>query len=120
MRFNYGRLTRKFNTTELSNILNSFRTDSEKTNYKLPQNNFDIPSKFGALAYTPKTALMIAYHILRYLNKFEIINTNRLHIAISGAILGKAVNFYPNSYWKNKAVYLYSLKDQYPNVTWKG
>lgn len=120
VRFNYKKLTTQFNSTKLNQTLNSFRTDCEKTNIILPDNNFDIASKFGALIFTPKTAFSIAYQLFNYINKFEIINTNRLHIAISGAILGKTVNFYPNSYWKNESVYFYSLKNQYLNVNWMG
>jgi exopolysaccharide biosynthesis predicted pyruvyltransferase EpsI len=120
VRFNYKRLITQFNSTELSQTLNSIRTDYEKTNLKLLINNFDISSKFGASTFTPKTALMITYQLLKYINKFEVINTNRLHMGIGGALLGKQVNFYPNSYWKNEAVYNYSLKEQYPNVKWMG
>ena len=120
LRFDYSRLITQFKSTKSSQTLNSYRTDYERTNLKLPKNNFDITAKFGALTFTPKNALRITYTLLKYINKFEIINTNRLHIAISGALLGKPVNFYPNSYWKNKAIYFYSLENQYPNITWKG
>ncbi|MCR3906934.1 MAG: polysaccharide pyruvyl transferase family protein [Tenericutes bacterium] len=41
--------------------------------------------------------------------------TDRLHVAILAAILGKKTVLYPNSYYKNKAVYEYSLSN-YPNV----
>jgi hypothetical protein len=30
------------------------------------------------------------------------------------------VHFYPNSYWKNRAVYEYSIKGKYGNVQWMG
>ncbi len=45
--------------------------------------------------------------IFKYLSKYEVINTNRLHIAIVGSMLNKKVNFYNNSYYKNRAVYEY-------------
>lgn len=41
--------------------------------------------------------------------------TDRLHVAILSAILGKDTIFLPNSYYKNKGVYEYSLS-QYENV----
>lgn len=41
--------------------------------------------------------------------------TDRLHIAIFSAILGKNTFLYPNSYYKNKGVYEFSLQ-KYPNV----
>jgi len=43
------------------------------------------------------------------------IYTDRLHVAITGAILGKETFLYPNSYWKNIGVYEYSLST-FPNV----
>ena len=56
------------------------------------------------------------YDILDYINKYEVVNTNRLHGAIGGSLLNKRVNFYKNSYWKNKEMYEYSLKNKYPNT----
>ena len=41
-----------------------------------------------------------------------------LHLAIAGALLGKPVECYPNSYFKNEAVYHFSMKDRFPNVQW--
>ena len=101
-----------------SRILNSFRTDSEKTNFQLPDDNYDVASQFGALVFNENLSTIIGYYLINFLNTFEVINTNRLHIAISSAIMGKKVNFYPNIYWKNKAVYDYSMKTRYPNVRW--
>jgi exopolysaccharide biosynthesis predicted pyruvyltransferase EpsI len=100
--------------------LNSFRTDIEKTSIHLPEDNYDISSQFGALEFDERLSRAIGYQILKYINGFNSISTNRLHIAIGGAILGKQVAFYPNSYYKNKAVYEYSLKNKFPNVQWAG
>lgn len=41
--------------------------------------------------------------------------TDRLHVAILAAILGKKTSLYSNSYYKNKGVFEYSLSN-YPNV----
>ena len=41
--------------------------------------------------------------------------TDRLHVAILSAILGKETYLYPNSYYKNKGVYEFSLSG-FPNV----
>jgi exopolysaccharide biosynthesis predicted pyruvyltransferase EpsI len=38
-------------------------------------------------------------------NQFDQINTNRLHVSITGALLGKTVNLYDNSYGKLFNVY---------------
>lgn len=43
------------------------------------------------------------------------IYTDRLHVAILGALLGKQVNLYPTKFKKNQGVYEYSLK-KYPHI----
>lgn len=98
-------------------ILNAFRTDGEKTKLDLPDDNLDISEVF---ALGTETEVMIkegGARFLKYINQFEVINTNRLHVAISATLVGKSVNFYPNNYYKCQAVYEYSLK-QFSNLTW--
>lgn len=45
--------------------------------------------------------------------KYETIHTDRLHVAIASCLLGRKLHFYAGSYFKNKAVYLSSMKDYY-------
>lgn len=58
--------------------------------------------------------------MLAYLDQFDQIVTNRLHIGILAGLLHKEVDFYPNNYFKNKAVYEFSMRDQFPHVRWHG
>jgi len=51
-----------------------------------------------------------------YINRFETIHTNRLHVAITGALLGKQVTLSGNSYFKNRAIFKTSLEPNFPNV----
>lgn len=51
------------------------------------------------------------------ISNFSVIFTDRLHVAIAACLLKKEVHFYPGSYFKNYAVYLSSIKDHFPNVT---
>jgi exopolysaccharide biosynthesis predicted pyruvyltransferase EpsI len=88
-------------------VLNAFREDTESVHGNLPSDNFDISLNGWA-----KKPLDI---FLEKLNQYETINTDRLHAAIVATLLGKTVNLYPNSYFKNQAVYEYSLKS-YPNI----
>ena len=44
--------------------------------------------------------------------------SNYFLIAIGGAVLGKRVRFHPNSYFKNRAVYEFSMLDRFPDVEW--
>jgi exopolysaccharide biosynthesis predicted pyruvyltransferase EpsI len=56
--------------------------------------------------------------LINSLKQYEEINTDRLHLAISATLLGKKVNLFPNSYYKNKAVFDYSLK-KFPSISFK-
>lgn len=97
---------------------NAFRLDSEKTNVKIPEVNKDISGDFikGQNCLKPEHVAITTDNIFSYLCKFTEINTNRLHISIAGALLGRKVNLYPNSYYKNKAVFDFSIKDKFKNV----
>jgi len=46
----------------------------------------------------------------------ETLHTDRLHVAIAGALLEREVHFYPGVYFKNEAVYRSSLEPHFPNV----
>ncbi len=98
-------------------ILNAFRTDGEKTTISLPADNVDVSEVFALGTETEVTIKEGASRFLNYINQFEVVNTNRLHVAISATLLGKSVNFYPNNYFKCQAVYDYSLSN-YRNLTW--
>lgn len=40
--------------------------------------------------------------MINFLEEYKVVNTDRLHVAILASLLGKEVNFYPNSYYKMK------------------
>lgn len=82
-------------------ILNVFRSDKESIVDKRPEDNDDLSYK----GYATKPL----DDLINVLKKSAEINTDRLHIAICGVLLGKQVRLYPNSYYKNKAVFEYSL-----------
>jgi len=100
--------------------LECFRRDSERSEARIPWSNVDLSTatpydkSMGNRASVEATA----FELFRYLNRFPVINTNRLHICIAGALLGKRVRFSPNAYWKNEAIYRHSLRDAFPNVEW--
>ena len=99
-------------------ILNSFRGDAEQSAMDLPPRNIDVSAVFQLGTHTPELAFAVTRSVLRFLSRFEEINTNRLHVCMLSALLGKKVNFYPNSYFKCEAVYDYSIRDRFPNVRW--
>ncbi|MFA5764262.1 MAG: polysaccharide pyruvyl transferase family protein [Candidatus Paceibacterota bacterium] len=87
--------------------LNVFRSDIESILNKLPESNNDL--SYNGYATKPLDELVSV------LQKYRHINTDRLHIAICSVLLGKQVRLFPNSYYKNKAVFDYSLK-KFPNI----
>jgi exopolysaccharide biosynthesis predicted pyruvyltransferase EpsI len=95
-------------TTIGQGILNAFRKDKESVIEKEPELNHDI--SYNGYATKPLN------EFVNCLNEYEEINTDRLHVAICGTLLGKKVNLYPNSYYKNKAVFEYSLS-KFPNIS---
>lgn len=99
--------------------LNCFRTDKEQTDLELPGDNLDLSLKLKQGPLSPFIAHAVTRQMLRYLSLFPTIKTNRLHVCIGAALIGKKVVFYPNNYYKNCAVYEHSIKDRFPNVTWR-
>lgn len=98
--------------------LYAFRTDGEKTDVSIPKSNVDLSE---VLALSPKVESLThqnAMLFLQYIDNFEQVHTNRLHVCISAALLGKKVHFYGNNYYKCKAVYDYSLKKRFNNIIW--
>jgi len=95
-----------------------FRTDGEKTEIALPPSNIDLSEVFKFGVETKEVAFLSAASVLRYLSHFKTVHTNRLHMAISSALLGLNVRFHANDYYKCRAVYEQSMRERFPNVTW--
>ena len=88
-------------------MLNVFRSDKESALKLLPDDNIDL--SYDGYATKPLDEL------IKTLGEYEQVNTDRLHIAICAILIGKKVKLFPNSYYKNKAVFDYSLK-KFPNI----
>ena len=111
---------RKLFQNEKKHVLNCFRTDQEKSDIDIPSDNVDLSSIFSYGVDSKEKAFYVCYRLLNFINSYEEIRTNRLHVAIAGALLGKEVKLYSNSYYKCEAVYEFSIKGRFPNVTWMG
>ena len=111
---------RKLFQNENKHVLNCFRTDQEKTDIDIPSDNVDLSSIFSYGVDSKEKAFYVCYRLLNFINSYREIRTNRLHVAIAGALLGKEVKLYSNSYYKCEAVYEFSIKGRFPNVTWMG
>ncbi|MFK7899450.1 MAG: polysaccharide pyruvyl transferase family protein [Cyclobacteriaceae bacterium] len=92
-----------------------FRTDGEKTSIPIPENNIDLSEEFEIGKPYQHNYWELSYwkefpiKLVEYINQFESVTTNRLHIGIASALLGKETTIYPNNYFKNKGIYEYSL-----------
>lgn len=109
-----------FQRNNMGLTANCFRTDAERNTKKMPVNNIDYSQIFSFKnnMSNEQNIKMGAYLLLSALSIFETINTNRLHVAIAGLLLQRAINLYPNSYYKNQEVYNYSIDNKYKNVIW--
>lgn len=97
---------------------NFFRNDVESLNFDTPKDNADLSRIYEYGTHSEEVTYYTTQRLMRYINHFTNIRTDRLHICIAAALLNKQVEFYPNSYFKCKAVYEYSLKDKFPNIKW--
>lgn len=101
-------------------ILYAFRTDCEAIAKHLPKNNYDLSVAFAYGTATTYPVLLACVHLLRLVGACRQLHTDRLHIAIAGALLGREVLFYANTYYKNQAIYDFSIKSRFPHVHWMG
>jgi exopolysaccharide biosynthesis predicted pyruvyltransferase EpsI len=103
-----------------SKVLNAFRTDFEKTDIVIPPGNLDLSVLFAWGTRDEISASCASYGLLKFMDSFEVVRTNRLHLCIAGALLDKRVEFFPNNYFKCEAVFRFSIRDRFPNVHWMG
>ncbi len=86
-----------------------FRTDKESAvSGALPEQNRDCSLEGNHFSELDQ--------FFAILEPFEIIHTDRLHVAIAGSILGRKVELYPGGYYKNHSVFSSSLEGNFPNV----
>lgn len=101
-------------------IANYFRTDGESRGTPVPADNVDI-SEYFMLERAPRALVdLSAQRFIRAITGRDRIRTDRLHVTIAAAILGKPVEFFPNNYFKCAAVFAHSIRDRYPSVKWMG
>jgi exopolysaccharide biosynthesis predicted pyruvyltransferase EpsI len=97
-----------------------FRKDCERTPAPLPAHNLDVSEIFSLGNSGRASTHFAAYSFVSFIDRYHSVVTNRLHVAIAGALLNKQVELHPNSYYKNQAIYAMSLAGRYPNVSWMG
>jgi len=101
-------------------VLNCFRLDGEATDIPIPEDNIDLPIVFMFGVAPAPVAHHAARSLIQTLMTFDEIRTNRLHVAISAALVGKRTLLYTNNYYKIRAIYEFSMRGRFPHVTWMG
>ncbi|MEP1356269.1 MAG: polysaccharide pyruvyl transferase family protein [Tateyamaria sp.] len=86
-----------------------FRTDLETVSEDLPADNNDISAK-GRHNSDPEV-------FLDEIGKHEVIYTDRLHVGISGALLGRETHIFASRGDKTRAIFNASIAPNYPNVS---
>ncbi len=110
--------SRTFTSAHQPKVLQAFRTDVEKTDIEISKDNIDVSIRYGS-GTDPDSAHWITHQIFSFINQFDEVRTNRLHVAIIAAMLNKNVLLRPNSNSKCQSVYEYSMKDRFPNVVFQ-
>ena len=84
-----------------SGVLNAFRTDAERAGLvPLPDGNEDISLTSGSFGAW-----------LSAIERHEIVRTDRAHVMIAAALMGKRVQYAPSSYFKVDAIARTWLRD---------
>lgn len=93
-----------------------FRKDKEATARLVPKSSIDLSSLFKQGVW-PTKANVSAAAILRFVERYKEVHSDRLHVGIAGSLLGKNVYLYDNSYGKNRVIYEHSIHQSYPKTT---
>lgn len=87
-----------------------FRTDPESAGgFVLPPNNRDLSEEGNQDSDM--------YPFFRALSQYEVVLTDRLHVAIGAALINRRVHLFGNRYFKIQAIYRSSIQPFYDNVT---
>lgn len=97
--------------------LHVFREDVERTAVAIPFSNVDLSQTLCGLDMSPFHARETASAFFAFIQRHDVVKTNRLHVCIASLLLGKEVHFYDNSYGKNMSIYNFSLKGRFDKLT---
>ena len=95
--------------------LNCFRGDVESATNHRPADNDDI-SLAAHRTWTPDNCTEAAHDFIRTIARYRTIHTDRLHVGIIAALLGRETHLHAGTDHKIPEVYEQSLR-QYGNVT---
>jgi exopolysaccharide biosynthesis predicted pyruvyltransferase EpsI len=88
-----------------------FRSDVESLGaHDIPADNLDLSAQGNESSDVHGFFLHLAKH--------QQIHTDRLHVAIGTALLGRQLHLYPGRYFKNEAIFRSSLEPYFDHVKW--
>eukprot|EP00451_Oxyrrhis_marina_P039783 CAMPEP_0204393988 /NCGR_PEP_ID=MMETSP0469-20131031/62612_1 /ASSEMBLY_ACC=CAM_ASM_000384 /TAXON_ID=2969 /ORGANISM="Oxyrrhis marina" /LENGTH=1047 /DNA_ID=CAMNT_0051388095 /DNA_START=45 /DNA_END=3188 /DNA_ORIENTATION=+ len=102
-----------------------FRTDKEKTHKHLPKGNVDLSAKLDGvswrgIAHSDADLKMrlrnTAREIFSIMIDYTEVWTDRLHMCIAASLMDRETHCFPNNYWKNEAIFDFSLKHRFPHT----
>lgn len=92
--------------------LRVIRTDLEAVPHVRGEPRGDISDFYGSKFRSRREMEFVARDLLAFVGRARDVVTNRLHVGIAAALVGRPVAFVDNSYGKIKAVYEHSLRGQ--------
>ncbi|GLU26086.1 polysaccharide pyruvyl transferase family protein [Brucella sp. NBRC 12950] len=103
-----------------SGRLSAMRTDGESLGGERDQNNIDVSLAWnGDVWTTPAFVKAAVLSMAEFVSQYKEVKTDRLHVAIMSALLGREVAMHPNNYFKNQAVFDHSIKERFNNVVFE-
>jgi exopolysaccharide biosynthesis predicted pyruvyltransferase EpsI len=97
------------------NDLYAFRGDAEGTG-RIGRLNIDVSQAFSADDMSKQSCLETTAVMASFLNRYQVIHTDRLHVCIVSALLGKTVRFHDNNYGKNRSVHAATMLKNFPKI----
>jgi lipopolysaccharide biosynthesis glycosyltransferase/exopolysaccharide biosynthesis predicted pyruvyltransferase EpsI len=103
-------------------VLHCFRTcQQERPGYRLPADNIDLSFTLQRPNNTSDYDVVQATcaDLFSAVSDYAEVWTNRLHVAIAAAMVGRTVHLFGSNYWKIQQIYEHSLRARYPDtVLW--
>jgi exopolysaccharide biosynthesis predicted pyruvyltransferase EpsI len=97
-------------------VLNARRTDIEAAGEALPARNHDMSELFASGQMTREACGTTIRAMRSVMKRYTEINTDRLHVAVLAALIGKPVTMRDNSYGKNSSIFDHSIDGYYNTV----
>jgi exopolysaccharide biosynthesis predicted pyruvyltransferase EpsI len=120
LRRNDRALARTLGNLADPSTLNCFRGDPESSKTDRPRDSIDISELLRYRCYPEHTCDWVARSFVEAIRRFDLVRTDRLHVAIVAAITGvRSVTLLGGNYFKNRAVYEHSIAVRFPRVVFE-